>query len=712
MLSFSTANSNAISITDAAAGTNADSLTLSVSEGTLTLPSTTGLNFTAGANGSSSVTVSGTVADLDSALDGLVYQPTTLYSGADSLAVSVSDLSDSLSASTSVSITVAALNAPPISAPAIFAPGGGSLSENGSLTFSSGNSNAISITDAAAGTNADSLTLSVSDGTLTLASTTGLSFTAGTSGSSAFTVSGTVANLDSALDGLVYQPTTLYSGADSLAASVSDPTDSLSASTSVSITVAALIAPAVSAPGGGSLSENGSLTFSSGNSNAISIADAAAGSNADSLTLSASQGTLALASSNGLSFTSGTNGSSSFTVSGTVTNLNAALNGLVYQPTSLYSGSDSLSVSVTDPGDTLSASTSVALTVTALSPPAISAPGSASSAGNESLAVSGGDGNALSFTDSAAGTDSDSDSLSQSVSQGTMALGFATGLSFTTGTNGSATFTASSPAASVNSALNVVTYPGDAPSSSTNASQTVNALAAPAITASGTAPETENISLVFASSNSSAISVIDAAAGSNSDSLSLSASNGKLTLGPTIGLTFTTGTNGFAPFTATGTIANLNAAFSRLTSAPTTGYTGADSLGVLVSDPTDRLSNSSSVALTVKAASPPVMTAPATGSMSENQSLVFSTGNNHAVSFTDAAAGVSTDSLTPSVAHGMLTLAIDQRLELHHGHQRLGVVHRVGLCRRSERGSQWPDLQTQYHARRARFLVPFGLGPG
>ena len=111
LLSFSTANSNAISITDAAAGTNADSLTLSVSEGTLTLPSTTGLNFTAGANGSSSVTVSGTVADLDSALDGLVYQPTTLYSGADSLAVSVSDLSDSLSASTSVSITVAALSA-------------------------------------------------------------------------------------------------------------------------------------------------------------------------------------------------------------------------------------------------------------------------------------------------------------------------------------------------------------------------------------------------------------------------------------------------------------------------------------------------------------------------------------------------------------------------------------------------------------------------
>jgi hypothetical protein len=528
------------------------------------------------------------------------------------------------------------------SPPSASAPPTGSLNENGSLSFSTANSDAISITDAAAGTNADSLTLSVSQGTLSVASTTGLSFTSGANGSSSFTVSGTVTNLDSALDGLVYQPTTLYSGADSLAASVSDPTDSLSASTSVSITVAALNAPAISAPGSGSLSENGSLTFSSGNSTAISITDAAAGTNADSLTLSVSQGTLTLASTTGLSFTAGANGSSSFTVSGTVTNLDSALDGLVYQPTTLYSGADSLSVSVTDPGDTLSASSSVALTVTALSAPAISAPGSPPLTESGSLAFSGGTGSALSFTDSAAGADSDS--LSQSVSQGTMALGSATGLSFTTGTNGSATFTASSPVASVNSALNVVTSPGDALSSSANASLTVNALAAPAITAPGTAPETENISLVFSSGNSSAISVIDAAAGSNSDSLSLSVSHGRLTLGPTTGLSFTTGTNGSPSFSATGTIANLNAALSGLTYAPTTGYTGADSLGVLVSDPTDRLSNSSSVALTVKAASPRAITAPATG-------------NNIAVSFTNAAAGVSTDSLTLSVAHGMLTLA-------------------------------------------------------
>ena len=538
------------------------------------------------------------------------------------------------------------------SPPSASAPPTGSLNENSSLSFSSANSDAISITDAATGTNADSLTLSVSQGTLTLASTTGLSFTAGANGSSSFTVSGTVTNLDSALDGLVYQPTTLYVGAGSLAASVSDPIDNLSASTSVSITVAALNAPAISAPGSGSLGENGSLTFSSGNSNAISITDTAAGSNADSLTLSASHGTLTLASSNGLSFTSGTNGSSTFTVSGTVTNLNAALNGLVYQPTSVYSGSDSLSVSVTDPGDTLSSSTSVALTVTALSAPAISVSASPSLTGDGALAFSGGSGGALSFTDSAAGADSDS--LSQSVSQGTMALGSGTGLSFTAGTNGSATFTASSPVASVNSAL---TYPGDALSSSTNASLTVNALAAPAITAPGTAPETENISLVFSSGNSSAISVIDAAAGSNTDSLSLSVSHGRPTLGPTTGLSFATGTNGSPSFTATGTIANLNAALNGLTYKPRATHVGSDSLPLSDSDRGDSQSGATTAVFTATALSAPAIVAPPSGTSDQNGSLVFSTSNGNAISFKGADAGSGSNSLTLSVAHGTITLA-------------------------------------------------------
>src|SRR5580704_14802997 len=246
--------------------------------------------------------------------------------------------------------------------PTVSAPASASLTENGSLTFSSAGGNAISVADASAGTNADSLTLSVSHGTLTLASTSGLTFT-GSNGTASFTVSGTVSNLDAALNGLVYKPTAGYTGSVSLAISIADPGDSLSASTSVSLNVSAPSTPTITAPSNGSLSENGSLVFSTSKGNAITVADASAGGSADSLTLSVSHGTLTLATTSGLTFTSGSNGSALFTVTGTVTNLNAALNGLTYQPTAGYSGSDSLAISIADSGDNLSASGSVVLAI-------------------------------------------------------------------------------------------------------------------------------------------------------------------------------------------------------------------------------------------------------------------------------------------------------------------------------------------------------------
>jgi hypothetical protein len=667
-LTFSTGNSDAISITDAAAGSNADSLTLSVSHGTLTLVPNTGLSFTAGSNGSSSFTVSGTVANLDAALNGLVYQPTTLYTGADSLGVSVSDPTDSLSASTSVSLTVAALSAPGISA-----PGTGSLSENGSLTFSSGNSNPISVTDAAAGSNADSLSLSVAHGTLALGSTTGLSFTTGTNGSSSFTVSGTVTNLNAALNGLIYQPTSLYSGPDSLSVSVTDPGDTLSTSTSVALTVTAFSAPSISAPGSASLSENASLAFSSGNGNAISFTDPAAGSNADSLSLSVSHGTLALGSTTGLSFTTGTNGSASFTVTGAVASLNSALNGVTYSPTTGYTGPDSLGISVSNPGSSLSSSTSVSLTVNALAAPGISAPGTASVTENSSLVFSSGNSNAISVTDAAAGVNADS--LSLSVSHGRLSLGSTTGLSFTTGTNGSASFTVSGSVANLNAALSGLTYapttgytgadslaasisdPTDSLSNSTSVALTVNTASPPVITAPATGSMSENGSLVFSTGNSNAISFTDVAAGVSADSLTLSVSHGMLTLASTTGLSFTTGTNGSASFTVSGSVANLDTALNGLTYKPTATYVGSDSLALSVSDPGDSLSAATTVALTVTALSAPVIVAPPTGTLNQNGSLVFSTGNGNAVSFTDAAAGTGADSLTLSVTHGTLTLA-------------------------------------------------------
>jgi hypothetical protein len=450
-LTFSSANGNAITVADASAGTNADSLTLSVANGALTLPSTSGLTVTAGANGSGSFTVTGTVANLDAALNGLVYQPTASYVGSDSLAISVSDSGDSLSASTSVALTVTAPTAPTITAPAT-----GTLSENGTLTFSTSKGNAITVADASAGGSADSLTLSVAHGIITLATTSGLTFTTGANGSAAFTVTGTVTNLNAALNGLLYQPTTGYTGADSLSIAIADSGDSLSDSDSVGLSVTAASPPTITNPATGTLNENGSLVFSSTNGNAISVADSSAGSNTDSLTLAVSHGTLTLASTSGLTITAGANGSSSVTMTGTIANLDAALNGLTYRPTSGYSGADSLSISIADSADSLSAAGSVGLTVSAAVAPTITAPATASVAENSSLAFSKANSNAITAADPSAGTSTER--LTLTATHGTLKLGSTSGITIVSGANRSASMTISGTLTNLNAALNGLTF--------------------------------------------------------------------------------------------------------------------------------------------------------------------------------------------------------------------------------------------------------------
>jgi hypothetical protein len=77
-------------------------VTLSVGHGTLTLGTTAGL--TVSGIGTGAVTFSGGIADLNTALAGLLYRGLLNYSGADALSINVSD--GSLSTSGSVAITV------------------------------------------------------------------------------------------------------------------------------------------------------------------------------------------------------------------------------------------------------------------------------------------------------------------------------------------------------------------------------------------------------------------------------------------------------------------------------------------------------------------------------------------------------------------------------------------------------------------------------
>jgi uncharacterized delta-60 repeat protein len=92
-LTFSTANGNTIIISDADADSGASEpmlVTLSVSHGTLTLGGTAGLLSWSG-DGTDSISLSGSIAEVNAALEGLVYQGVLNYSGSDILTVFVDD---------------------------------------------------------------------------------------------------------------------------------------------------------------------------------------------------------------------------------------------------------------------------------------------------------------------------------------------------------------------------------------------------------------------------------------------------------------------------------------------------------------------------------------------------------------------------------------------------------------------------------------------
>jgi len=88
-----------------------------VTNGTLTLSGTAGLTVTG--DGTNSITASGMLTDLNTALNGLLYSPGANYNGPDTLSIGVNDNGNSgtggpLSDSKSVAITVNAVDDPPV----------------------------------------------------------------------------------------------------------------------------------------------------------------------------------------------------------------------------------------------------------------------------------------------------------------------------------------------------------------------------------------------------------------------------------------------------------------------------------------------------------------------------------------------------------------------------------------------------------------------
>jgi len=239
-----------------------------------------------------------------------------------------------------------------------------SVDEDTALTFSSGNSNLISISDVDIAGDAQ-VTLGVGNGTLTLSGTAGLSFTTGDGTSDTDMVfTGTVAAINTALSGMTYTGTSNWNGSETLTITTSDQGGTGSGGTKTDVDTVAITVNAVNdAPvntlqsTAESVDEDTALTFSSGNSNLISISDTDISGDAQ-VTLGVGNGVLSLSGTTGLTFTTGDGTSDTDMVfTGTVAAINTALSGMTYTGSSNWNGSETLTITTSDQGGTGSGGT-------------------------------------------------------------------------------------------------------------------------------------------------------------------------------------------------------------------------------------------------------------------------------------------------------------------------------------------------------------------
>mgnify|MGYP003961171747 CR=1 FL=1 len=130
-------------------------------------------------------------------------------------------------------------------------------------------------------------------------------------------------------------------------------------------------APVNTVPIAQTILEDASLAFNSGNSKTISVADV--DGDVASAKLTVTQGTLAVTlGSTGATISAGVNGTATVTLSGTATQINAALQTLVYTGAADYNGSDTLTIRTTDTSVTpKTTEDTVAITLTAISDTAV-----------------------------------------------------------------------------------------------------------------------------------------------------------------------------------------------------------------------------------------------------------------------------------------------------------------------------------------------------
>ncbi len=530
---FGGANGNQIVISDVDGGANV-ATTLSVPAGTLAAITTPGVTITG--NGTGTVTLSGSPTAVTAALNGLTYTPVADANGTVTMTVSTSD-----GVAAPVNGTVAMTLAP-----------------------------VSDITDDTVSTSEDTLAViavlgndTFENAGRTVSAVDGLAITAG--GAAVAVANGTV-TLD-AFGNLTFTPAANYNGITTFSYTVTS--GGVTETATVTVVVNAVNdAPTQTAPAAQTTTEDAGLTFSGASGNAIVVADL----DGDALTtiVTVTNGTIDLGTFTGVTVTG--NGTGTVVISGSAAAINAALDGLTYNPVADYNGAAVMSVTTTDGSATVS--NSVPITVTSVVDIAAD-----TATTNEDTPVTF---NVLS-NDTFENPGAAVTNVTQGVN-GTVTIGAGGGVTYTPDANTSGpdsftyTVTSGGVTETVTVMVNVIPV-NDAVVTAVPGGQSTN----------------EDAALIFSSANGNAITVSDVDAG-DTITMTLSGTNGALTLGSIIGVTVSG--NGTGTVTLSGSAAAVTAALNGLSFAPTADYNGTASISVITSDGTATSNDSIDVTVT------------------------------------------------------------------------------------------------------------------
>jgi hypothetical protein len=342
-----------ISFSDVDAGSGSVTVTLSVGSGSLSAISAGGVSV---GGTSSALTLTGSISNINTFIAGsnVTFLTAANATAGVTLTASINDNGNSggaaRNASDTLLLSVTAVN----DAPNISAPGSIAVIEDVSQALTG-----ISFSDIDAGSGTVNVEFSVPPGAGSLSALSASGVSVLGSGSGTLGLSGSLADINAFIASGMVRFTTAANATSNVVLSLriddggqSGSGGNLIASTTVTLSVSAVNdAPVNQVPGNQSMLQDGTLVFSVGNGNAISISDVDAGSGAIQVTLTADFGLLSLGSLSGLTFQAGSGfGDASMTFEGSLADINNALAGLSFTPTAGYYGSAALVIATNDQG--------------------------------------------------------------------------------------------------------------------------------------------------------------------------------------------------------------------------------------------------------------------------------------------------------------------------------------------------------------------------